>query len=614
MQSQSNGKPPVNPSPTDVNNFGNLGNFNVDDFAFGDLGADFNETFPMQFDEGSGYDGSLLDQPATTPSFLGAMNNTPSPFTHAPQELIPTQQTIGPSPIALTPNQALPTPPPGIAYHPLVGWYYPVPAPVAGFPPPLMMPPNFGPTTAIPAMPMPFANPPVPAYAPIAAPANPSSEEVESSTDDKKRKRSYVSHSRSSSRHKRKYGPGAYLAEQAQRRAEGDHSGPRPVSRDSVDYHTAYSKSAKPSQETMAKATPNPSAPKPARNNGNASGQMKELNAATVQRCRCPPAKSVAAAHIPRPRNAFIIFRNDFAARWPTSREKKRGQQNTQISSVAGKTWKGLTEKERDVYKRRAAEEAEQHKIMYPDYSYAPMKKIQSQFGQPSCTCGAYALNMAELERLRKGAPTPENKFTGPDVDTDNDEEVDHVASRTRSQSRGNIIQAPTSQMAPFSFGANMPDFGFSLEPQNAAATEEWAALQAFNAAHDEPEEPPAKRRSPRSGKKSVSYAEASESEHEVNFTTPRKHRPAPISTSRKPSSTQLSEINSADFFVFTYDDDEEGPAARTRSRSTAGIDEDLFGPEDIGENIVVASPKSNEASEKRQTRSSSRNKERQGS
>ncbi|KAG8737102.1 hypothetical protein FRC10_008569 [Ceratobasidium sp. 414] len=62
--------------------------------------------------------------------------------------------------------------------------------------------------------------------------------------------------------------------------------------------------------------------------------------------------------HIPRPRNAFILYRS--WAFWPTS------------SRIVGKIWKGLPDDERDVWRGRAEDEKRTHALKHPNYKYSP--------------------------------------------------------------------------------------------------------------------------------------------------------------------------------------------------------------------------------------------------
>lgn len=72
--------------------------------------------------------------------------------------------------------------------------------------------------------------------------------------------------------------------------------------------------------------------------------------------------------HIPRPRNAFIIFRSFYVYDRKSAGE---GQQN-ELSKQAGKVWNRMTEKERSPFVERAATEKRQHQAKYPNYTYCP--------------------------------------------------------------------------------------------------------------------------------------------------------------------------------------------------------------------------------------------------
>jgi len=73
---------------------------------------------------------------------------------------------------------------------------------------------------------------------------------------------------------------------------------------------------------------------------------------------------------IPRPHNAFIIFRNDFAARLKDSPDKKISIRL--ISQMASKQWKQETEEVRFFFKLLADMYQHKHRILYPDYKYSP--------------------------------------------------------------------------------------------------------------------------------------------------------------------------------------------------------------------------------------------------
>ena len=81
--------------------------------------------------------------------------------------------------------------------------------------------------------------------------------------------------------------------------------------------------------------------------------------------CRKKPAD-----HIPRPRNAFIIFRSDFVAQKRVPGSIENNHQN--ISKIAGAVWKAMSNDDKKEWYRRAEEEKEEHARQYPGYQYNP--------------------------------------------------------------------------------------------------------------------------------------------------------------------------------------------------------------------------------------------------
>lgn len=75
--------------------------------------------------------------------------------------------------------------------------------------------------------------------------------------------------------------------------------------------------------------------------------------------------------HIPRPPNAFMLFRSEFWAKEKTKHTVERDHR--MISRVAGKAWNDLSESERVPYRRMAEMAKRQHAELYPDYKYSPV-------------------------------------------------------------------------------------------------------------------------------------------------------------------------------------------------------------------------------------------------
>ncbi|KAI0793304.1 hypothetical protein C8Q75DRAFT_555208 [Abortiporus biennis] len=74
--------------------------------------------------------------------------------------------------------------------------------------------------------------------------------------------------------------------------------------------------------------------------------------------------------HIPRPPNAFMLFRSAFWAREKTKTTVERDHRK--ISCLAAEEWRMLPEKDRAPFKRRAELEKRKHHEAHPEYKYCP--------------------------------------------------------------------------------------------------------------------------------------------------------------------------------------------------------------------------------------------------
>ncbi|KAH9891133.1 hypothetical protein C8Q73DRAFT_112026 [Cubamyces lactineus] len=78
--------------------------------------------------------------------------------------------------------------------------------------------------------------------------------------------------------------------------------------------------------------------------------------------------------HIPRPRNAFMIFRSAYCA---NVKESQVEHDHRMISKILGEVWQNLEAEKKDYYKRLAAEEKEAHRVMYPNYRFSPQQRTE---------------------------------------------------------------------------------------------------------------------------------------------------------------------------------------------------------------------------------------------
>ncbi|TBU26377.1 hypothetical protein BD311DRAFT_452418 [Dichomitus squalens] len=104
--------------------------------------------------------------------------------------------------------------------------------------------------------------------------------------------------------------------------------------------------------------------------------------------------------HIPRPPNAFLIFRSEL---WNKEKIKSSVERDhRQISRIAGKYWQELSDAERAPYHVKAEEAKRLHALTYPDYKYSPVyrkdratkRKTKSEDFEKVLRCERVALLM----------------------------------------------------------------------------------------------------------------------------------------------------------------------------------------------------------------------------
>lgn len=95
-----------------------------------------------------------------------------------------------------------------------------------------------------------------------------------------------------------------------------------------------------------------------------------ELAAMPIPPSRSSP-RNKDPGHIPRPRNAFMLFRSAFAAAQKISSSIEHD--NRHITRVIAHCWNRLSEAEKQVWRDKAAVEKLQHAERYPNYRFSPV-------------------------------------------------------------------------------------------------------------------------------------------------------------------------------------------------------------------------------------------------
>ena len=76
--------------------------------------------------------------------------------------------------------------------------------------------------------------------------------------------------------------------------------------------------------------------------------------------------------HIPRPPNAFILFRSSFIKSQHVSTEVETN--HSTLSKIIGLTWQNLPEEERQLWHSKAREALDEHKRKFPKYAFRPVQ------------------------------------------------------------------------------------------------------------------------------------------------------------------------------------------------------------------------------------------------
>ncbi|RAL06396.1 HMG-box domain-containing protein [Aspergillus ibericus CBS 121593] len=88
------------------------------------------------------------------------------------------------------------------------------------------------------------------------------------------------------------------------------------------------------------------------------------------------PSVSVKAAKVPRPPNAFILYRQHHH---PKLKEAHPSLSNNEISVILGKQWKAESEHIRVEFKALADELKRKHAEAHPDYQYTPRRPSEKK-------------------------------------------------------------------------------------------------------------------------------------------------------------------------------------------------------------------------------------------
>ncbi|KAG2013723.1 specific transcriptional repressor [Coprinopsis cinerea AmutBmut pab1-1] len=161
-----------------------------------------------------------------------------------------------------------------------------------------------------------------------------------------------------------------------------------------VDSGQPYSTSIVPlSPASLKAASPSPKAP----------DSPTTPTAATSDSTPCTkplPSASTSASrpHVPRPPNAFMIYRSELVKTRAVPPEIEHRQQN--LSRLAGQCWNLLPQHEKDKYHQKAKEALLEHQRLNPDYKFTPAPR-GSRKAKTKAQQAAASSNVNSSERIR---------------------------------------------------------------------------------------------------------------------------------------------------------------------------------------------------------------------
>nr|QEJ80709.1 putative MAT1-2-1 protein [Teratosphaeria gauchensis] len=172
------------------------------------------------------------------------------------------------------------------------------------------------------------------------------------------------------------------------------------------------------------------------------------------------PAPKNAGSKVPRPPNAFIIYRKEWH---PKVVAENPGLHNNAISVIIGDKWRAESDEVREEYKRKAEDAKRQHELDHPGYQYQPRKPSEKK------------KRMTKNKLAKLAAKAQENNGDGISVQQPLPDDFDPIAMLDENlrQCMGNNPLQVTQ------FGTE-----YSTQPPTLNATTV-PGLMSFDAAHD---------------------------------------------------------------------------------------------------------------------------------
>lgn len=206
--------------------------------------------------------------------------------------------------------------------------------------------------------------------------------------------------------------------------------------------------------------------------------EKDDMNPGGVSKyCQCDASVSGPKVRVPRPRNAFILFRQHqhglIAKDFP-------GKTNPELSKIIGEQWRGLSLRDREYWVQKSDEEKKLHHERFPDYRYQPRRSKRedasgdnlnsgsngqgsSQTNSAGSDANIMCLNCHKMRR-KDGSRSPFRKASL------NSNASSGASSPSNNNSNNNPATRPVHHSPPYSesfiFSNQMPNASSKLSSQ----------------------------------------------------------------------------------------------------------------------------------------------------
>ena len=158
---------------------------------------------------------------------------------------------------------------------------------------------------------------------------------------------------------------------------------------------------------------------------------------------------------VPRPRNAFIIFRCEYSrknARDPSDHPDRSSRCDKTLSKRAGEEWRRLSSAEREQYRILAEQEKTTHALQNPDYRFKPMRRAPPVLSSNSARARAGAGRRNDRSaRVASLIMRSERSASSPTRDTsyEGDANVESAGAQAASSPASSVLGRRRSASMP---------------------------------------------------------------------------------------------------------------------------------------------------------------------